>query len=328
MRGRELIQSAATLAGALSTGREHPSDRHRLLTSEQLNANVRAARRSPAIGTVCASAGLHAWSLRVEGNNDVMIGVVTHRVKFFGLNAWGFDCAGRSACAAGKSTHRGPGPNYFSVPFDVELRLDCAAGVLGAMISGVEFVVSDALPRGQPMSLAVGIGNSPDCKVTLTGYTRWTAEDVLVLTLHVGDAGPDRSVDVLCTNMGGDELVCVHASLDKPVHILWSLIRTALEDEHAVLSTMLHDGRMLSDGDASLAAALQLAMSTKDDLNTMTTKELKQLCKDRGLSQNGNKSNLLTRLAAAAASALEKEAGGANAEEDTARRADVAALLA
>jgi len=82
-------------------------------------------------------------------------------------------------------------------------------------------------------------------------------DEALVLTLHVGDAGPNRHVEVTCTNMAGDELALVDAELDEPVRNMWSLIRTAIESEDALITTMLPDGRMISDGNLLLAIALE-----------------------------------------------------------------------
>lgn len=83
-------------------------------------------------------------------------------------------------------------------------------------------------------------------------------EEELVVTLHVGERGPDSFAEIACTNIGGDELAVVRAELAMPVSALRADIRAALADDRSVLRLLLPDGRELGDAQVALESALEL----------------------------------------------------------------------
>lgn len=83
----------------------------------------------------------------------------------------------------------------------------------------------------------------------------------LMLTAHFAEeVGPDGKVEVICTNISGDELAQAYADLTQPVANLYATIAAQLPDEsrfgeHA-LQLALPDGRFLVRGAQELRAAL------------------------------------------------------------------------
>lgn len=87
--------------------------------------------------------------------------------------------------------------------------------------------------------------------------TKKAEEDALLLTLHVGEADARGVAEVLLTNIGGEELACVRANVDKKMCMLWSGVVSELGYMSKNVYTMLPNGCVLRDGEASLRDALK-----------------------------------------------------------------------
>jgi len=79
----------------------------------------------------------------------------------------------------------------------------------------------------------------------------------LLLTLHAGDPSPDGLVDVVATNIGGEEVASIQADLSQALRTLEEAIVREIEDKGQRILLMLPDGTILHSTHVRLADVMQ-----------------------------------------------------------------------
>lgn len=79
----------------------------------------------------------------------------------------------------------------------------------------------------------------------------------LLLTVHAGDLSPEGLVDVVTTNIGGEEVASLQANLGESVQSLQDAIQRELQEDVQHILLMLPDGSVLHDAHTRLSDVLQ-----------------------------------------------------------------------
>lgn len=148
---------------------------HSLIKGEDHDGVEGHSYMRPLRGGVVCSGQVHEWLLKVEGSNQLFVGIVEDCVEqdtrwYQNKGCWGIELRRKQMWLGGTRHQRTAGPVKFDVPCEVSVKLDCDAGTLsvGVQKQMEPVVICDSIPIKQ-VGMAVATYGSR-CKVHILSY--------------------------------------------------------------------------------------------------------------------------------------------------------------